>query len=93
MNASAARTGFLTSEFALTVVGVLALLVLVLHGDIEGDWAAGAIAFACFGYSASRAFVKKAAVDGQNEVANYKADLALVAAAAPPAPTAVTTDL
>lgn len=83
--------GAFTSEFWLTVVGVVALVGLVLHGDLNGDWAAGAIGFACFGYSASRAVVKRAqvtgdadvraaAVTGEAKVADFKADLALLAA-------------
>lgn len=75
------RPGWVTSEFVLTVVGVAALVALVLGDKLDGDWAAGAIAFACFGYSASRAFVKKATVDGDAQVADFKADLAILAAA------------
>lgn len=93
--------GAFTSEFWLTVLGVAALVTLVVLDKIDGDWAAGAIAFACFGYSASRAIVKRAQVQGDAEVnaaavkgeaevratenyaeakvAEFKADLALLA--------------
>lgn len=81
------KPGFLTSEFLLTVLGVVALVVLVLADKIDGDWAAGAIAFACLGYSASRAIVKREAVGGTAQVAEFKADLALLAADTAPAST------
>ena len=90
--------GTFTSEFWLTVLGVLALVGLVLHGDLNGDWAAGAIGFACFGYSASRAVVKRAQVagdadvrsaqaSGDAQVAGFKADLALLATQVDPTDT------
>lgn len=101
--------GTFTSEFWLTVLGVVALVGLVLHGDLDGDWAAGAIGFACFGYSASRAVVKRAQVTGDADiqravvnaqadvdaakasgtaqVADFKADLALLAVKADPTDT------
>lgn len=81
--------GVLTSEFWLTVLGVWSLVGLVLHGDLEGQWAAGAISFACFGYQASRAIVKRAAIGGDAQVATFRADLATLAdppAAARPRP-------
>ena len=90
--------GTFTSEFWLTVLGVAALVGLVLSGDLDGDWAAAAIAFACFGYSASRAVVKRAQVEGDAgvraaqatgdaQVAGFKADLALLATQVDPTDT------
>ena len=75
----ATRTGVLTSEFLLTVLGVIALVALVLTDNLDGQWAAVAIGAACFGYQASRAVVKKALVDGQASVANFRADLVSLA--------------
>lgn len=77
------KTGTATSEFWLTVLGVAALVALVLADKVDGNWAAGAIGFACFGYTASRAIVKKGALDGDAQVADFKADLALLAAQEP----------
>lgn len=81
VEAAAAARGFQTSEFWLTVLGVVALVVLVITGDVEGTWAAGAIGLACFGYQASRAVVKQASVSGDSQVANFRADLEALARA------------
>lgn len=71
--------GALTSEFWLTVVGVAALVGLTMADKVDGDWVAGAIAFACFGYAASRGVVKAAQVTGDAKVTGFKTDLALYA--------------
>lgn len=89
MNAETNPRGVLTSEFWLTILGVLALVVLTLHDDVDGEWAAVAIAGACFGYQASRALVKRAQVGGEAQVASLKADLVTLANTPEPAPTVV----
>lgn len=71
--------GVTTSELWLTVLGVLALVLFVLLDKLDGQWAAVAIGAACFGYQASRAVVKKATVNGEASVANFRADLAALA--------------
>lgn len=78
--------GALTSEFWLTVVGVVALVGLTMADKVDGNWVAGAIAFACFGYAASRGVVKAAQVNGDAKVTGFKTDLALLALKTPTVP-------
>lgn len=75
------KSGFLTSEFMLTVLGVIALVVLVLADKVEGQWAAIAIGVSCLGYSGSRAVVKSGVISGAAAVASFKSDLAVLATA------------
>lgn len=77
--------GWQTSEFLLTVLGVASLVLLVLTGHLDGQWAAGAIAVPTLGYQVSRGLVKAKAVAGDAQVDRFRAELATYANAQPPA--------
>lgn len=51
--------GVFTSEFWLTVVGVVAILTLALTSNVEGEWAGTAIAGATGLYGLSRGLAKR----------------------------------
>lgn len=73
------QTGVLTSEFWLTVLGVIAMVALTVADKVSGEITTAAIAAACFGYQASRAVVKRAALSGETQVANFRTDLEVLA--------------
>jgi hypothetical protein len=60
MTKAQARTGIHTTEFWATIIFHAASLALVILGQIDATWAAGAMAIAQGTYNISRAMVKKA---------------------------------
>lgn len=50
--------GVYTSEFLLSVVGMISLVALVIFGDLEAEWAAMAIAAGSGLYSVGRGIAK-----------------------------------
>lgn len=53
------KPGWMTTEFWLSVVGVVALVVLCLADKVDGTVAGPAIATATLGYAVSRGVAKK----------------------------------
>lgn len=84
------KPGYATTEFWITLITQAAAVLALLHpGFNVATWvqplaviaAAGGGAF----YAHSRGTVKAAAVGGQAAVANFRADLAVLSQAMPPA--------
>lgn len=71
--------GVLTSEFWLTVLGVVAMVALTVADKVSGEVTTAAISAACFGYQLSRAVVKRSALSGDAAVANFRTDLEVLA--------------